>query len=119
MLRGGIQVKKTVVVGGAPGAGKTSLARQIADRFCRNSVAVGWLAIDEEPAGIDARRLQAIGVSRELAEEPDEPTIAFAETELGALPFEVFEDATLEDVFEANRAHEEFDINREHSGADY
>jgi len=64
-------------------------------------VAVAWLAIDEEPAGIDARRLQALGVHRDVAEEPDDTTVALAERELAHLPFEVFEDATVEDVFEA------------------
>lgn len=101
MLRGGIQVEKTIVVGGAPGAGKTSVARQIADHWCRHGVAVGWLAIDEEPAGIDARRLQSIGVPRALAEEPDEATIQLAEAELSGLPFHVFDELTVEDVFEA------------------
>jgi KaiC/GvpD/RAD55 family RecA-like ATPase len=101
MLRGGIQVEKTMVVGGAPGAGKTSVARQIADHWCRRGVAVGWLAIDEEPAGIDARRLQSIGVPRALAEEPDEATIRLADAELSELPFHVFDELMVEDVFEA------------------
>jgi hypothetical protein len=101
-LRGGFRAEKILVVGGAPGAGKTSLVRQLADSVARVGAAVGWLAADEEPAGIDARRLQALGVPRHLAEKPDDATIALAERELAALPFEVFDSAdgwTVDHVF--------------------
>lgn len=91
-MRGGLRLGKLTVIGGAPKAGKTSLIRQIADGLCRHpGVAVGWLAIDEEPAGIDARRLQAIGIHRDRAERPDAETLARAAGELMPLAFEVFD----------------------------
>jgi hypothetical protein len=101
-LRGGLRPEKVVVVGGAPGAGKTSLARQVADHMVRNGVAVGWLASDEEPSAVDVRRLQAIGVPREVAEQPGDAVLERAERELAPLPFEVFDSGdgwTLERVF--------------------
>lgn len=101
-LRGGLRAEKVLIVGGAPGAGKTSLVRQVADHLSRNAVAVAWIASDEEPSAIDVRRLQAIGVPREVAEQPGEAVLERAARELAPLPFEVFDAAegwTLERVF--------------------
>src|SRR5690606_26432372 len=61
-LRGGLRLEKVMVIGGAPGAGKTSLGAQMARHWARNGLAVAWVAIDEETAGIDARNLQSVGV---------------------------------------------------------
>ncbi len=99
-LRGGLRSEKVVIVGGAPGAGKTSKCAQIARHWARNGVAVAWVAIDEETAGIDARNLQSIGVAREKAEEPDEDTVRLAEAEFGHLPLHPFDDCAIEDAFE-------------------
>lgn len=90
-LRGGMREEKVMIIGGAPGAGKTSLARQIADYMARTGVVVGWLASDEEPEDIDMRRLQAIGVPRHVAEQPDEATLQLAARELQGLPFVMFD----------------------------
>jgi hypothetical protein len=92
-LRGGMRVEKVMIVGGAPGAGKTALLRQVADFMCRTGVCVGWLAGDEEPSAIDGRRLQAIGVRREVAEQPDEPTLNLAAQVLAPLPFMIYDAA--------------------------
>jgi len=92
-LRGGLRAEKIIVVGGAPGAGKTSLARQIADYMCRHGVAIAWLAADEEPTAIDARRMQAIGIPRHVAEQPDAFTIADALEKLEPLPFVIYDAA--------------------------
>ena len=67
-LRGGLRPRKMVIIGGAPGAGKTSYCRHLADNLCANGAAVAWLASDEEGVGIQIRRAQAIGLSREDAE---------------------------------------------------
>lgn len=101
-LRGGMRTEKVLIAGGSPGAGKTALLRQIADHMCRNGVAIGWLAADEEPTAIDGRRLQAIGVPRAFAEQPDEFTLERAARELSPLPFVVYDAAevwTVERVF--------------------
>jgi replicative DNA helicase len=99
-LRGGLRPGNLVVLGGPPGSGKTTLAANIAAHLSRSGVAVGWLAVDEECSGIDVRRLQAIGVSREQAEQPDDATIEHADEQLGRLPFEMFDqDHTVESLF--------------------
>lgn len=102
-LRGGLRDEKLLILGGAPGAGKTSLARQIGDNLARAGVAVGWLAADEETAGIDVRRMQALGISREEAEMPSDETIARITLALEPLPFVIYdiaEDWTVEAVIE-------------------
>lgn len=90
-LRGGLREEKLMIVGGAPGAGKTALVRQVGDYMCRTGVAVGWLASDEEPSAIDGRRLQAIGVPRATAEQPDEATLELAAKVLSPLPFVIYD----------------------------
>jgi len=92
-LRGGMRAEKIMVIGGAPGAGKTSLARQVADHMARHGVAIAWLAADEEPTAIDARRMQAIGVPRHVAEQPDAATIAVVLQQLDGLPFVIYDAA--------------------------
>lgn len=102
-LRGGIREGEVMVIGGAPGAGKSTLALQIARNFARRGVVVGWLAVDESPAGLDARNLQAeLGVTREEAEKPCEDTIRRALARMSELDFPLYiydADATVEDVF--------------------
>jgi RecA/RadA recombinase len=90
-MRGGLPVEKVMGICGAPNAGKTSVACQIADRYSRTDVAVGWCCYDGSASEVDARRLQALGVLRQDAENPNEATIAFAERELGSLPFEMYD----------------------------
>jgi hypothetical protein len=91
--RGGLRAEKMVVLGGAPGAGKTSLMRQIADYMSRDGVAVGWFAADEEPVGIDIRRVQALGVPRDEAERPSDATLERVRLALVPLPFEIYDTA--------------------------
>lgn len=67
---GGFVPGRTVVMDGAPDAGKTALAAQLADTLARSGkVAVGILAIDEEPDGIVTRLAQRLGHSRRRCEE--------------------------------------------------
>jgi replicative DNA helicase len=56
---------------GAPDAGKTALAVQIADRFLARDILVGFLAIDEEPGDILMRFLQRRGFARWQCEQRD------------------------------------------------
>lgn len=99
-LRGGIREGEVMVIGGAPGAGKSTLALQIARNFAACGIIVGWLAVDEAPAGLDTRNMQAIlGVPRELAEKPDDATMQRALRLMRDLPFWPYDaDATVEDV---------------------
>ena len=90
-LRGGLRDEKGIVLGGAPGAGKTSLMRQIADHICRQGAAVCWFAADEEPVGIDVRRVQALGFSRAEAERPSDATLERVAVALAPLPFEIYD----------------------------
>lgn len=96
MTRGGLREGDVAVLGGAPGAGKSTLSAQIARHYARSGLAVLYLAIDEAPSGIDARNLQSIGVPRDVAEEPDAGTIERAAAELGPLPLEVVDGRTVE-----------------------
>lgn len=61
--RGGIPAPRFVVLGGAPGAGKTSLAVYLAARWAREGHHVGILAVDEGPEGIIMRLAQMDGLS--------------------------------------------------------
>lgn len=90
-LRGGLRDEKGVVLGGAPGAGKTSVLRQMGDNICRQGVAVGWFAADEEPVGVDIRRMQAIGISRDEAERPSDETFARVAAAIAPLPFVIYD----------------------------
>jgi KaiC/GvpD/RAD55 family RecA-like ATPase len=70
--RGGIPpTGKLIVIGGAPGAGKTSLACQEGFRWARAGVPVAFLASDEDADGIEVRIGQSLGISRTLLEEAD------------------------------------------------
>lgn len=53
---------------GAPDAGKTALLVQVGELFARRGVAVGLLAIDEEPADVAMRLAQRLGFTREECE---------------------------------------------------
>lgn len=57
------------IASGAPDAGKTALLVQIADTYARRRVAVGLLAIDEEPGDLTMRFAQRAGYSRLECEE--------------------------------------------------
>ena len=100
MLRGGLRMEKLLVLGGAPGAGKTTLMLQIARNMARAGVAVAFVASDEEASGLDSRNLQSVGIGRDDAEDPTPATIDKAVAELGDLPLLILEDCTVEDAFD-------------------
>ena len=62
--RGGIGPGKIIAVGGAPGAGKTSLFMNQARVWAREGVLVGILAADEDADGLLIRIGQQIGIDR-------------------------------------------------------
>lgn len=62
--RGGIGPGKIIAVGGAPGAGKTSLFMNQALAWARAGVLVGILAADEDADGLLIRIGQQLGIDR-------------------------------------------------------
>jgi KaiC/GvpD/RAD55 family RecA-like ATPase len=94
-LRGGLLPGKLMIVAGPPGSFKTGLLAQIGRAMAHGDVAVAILCADEEPAAVDVRNLQSIGVSREEAEAPSEETMDAAEREFGALPLEVLDGGSI------------------------
>ncbi len=100
-LHGGMRIRKLFGIGGAPGSWKTSFLVQIGDHLCAQSgIAVAWVAYDECAEEILSRRLQARGVERFKAENPDEETLMVAR-ELDELPFHVFEHKPFDEVIES------------------
>ncbi|HVU02297.1 MAG TPA: DnaB-like helicase N-terminal domain-containing protein [Polyangiaceae bacterium] len=82
---GGLTPGSLTVVGGAPGAGKTTLCVQLALAAARDGASVRWLAYDEAERAIISRLLQMVGVARAHADCPDEPALHRLATELGSL----------------------------------
>lgn len=69
--RGGLMLRKLVAIGGAPGAGKTALAIQLAYRWLSEGIHVGVLAADEDADALLIRFGQLAGLNRELLEDGD------------------------------------------------
>lgn len=77
--RGGIPLGKRVVIGGAPGAGKTTLVTQWARALAVQGCRVLILATDESADAIAIRLGQHVGCSRDLLEQGDPATISRAQ----------------------------------------
>lgn len=69
--RGGILARKAVVIGGAPGAGKTAMSVQLASRWLSRDVVTAFLAADEDADALLIRFGQLAGLSRERLEAGD------------------------------------------------
>lgn len=82
--RGGLPTRRLVVVGGAPGAGKTSLATVWAWQWAKHGIPVGVLAVDEGPEGTIARIAQLEGIAPERIEERDPSALEQLATVLDA-----------------------------------
>ena len=67
--RGGVRTGTVVVIGGAPGAGKTTSVVQMGLEWARNRVHVAILAADEDADGLLIRVGQMLGLARENLEE--------------------------------------------------
>lgn len=101
-LRGkGVRAGEIVIVGGQPGAGKTTALLDMADSLAVAGHPVVWAACDEGPEGIDTRRLQLRGADRDAAEAgiPDAAVIA-AMAAADAVPFALIDQPTLEQAAE-------------------
>lgn len=73
--RGGVPTRRLVVVGGAPGAGKTTLVTNWAWRWSKLGIPVAVLAIDEDAVGFLMRTAQMESIHPELVEERDPHTL--------------------------------------------
>ncbi len=81
-------------VAGAPDAGKTALAMQVADVYARRGIAVGVLAVDEEPSDITMRLMQRAGWSRGDCERREHRMlVAMEASTVAELPIRMY-DAT-------------------------
>lgn len=76
-LRGGFPLARTAVVGGAPGAGKTTFLLDVAMRWAeRGDVLVGFLASDEAATDLMVRIGQRWGFLRDKLESRDPDEVA-------------------------------------------
>jgi KaiC/GvpD/RAD55 family RecA-like ATPase len=67
--RGGLPARRLVVFGGAPGAGKTSLATYLGWNWAKAGTPVAFLAVDEGPEGVLMRIAQLEGINPDRIEE--------------------------------------------------
>ncbi len=83
---------------GAPDAGKTALALQLAHLMAKRGVAVGILAVDEEPGDLVMRLGQRMGIPRRACEERDPTDLDLLREKLGDLPIRFYggDGATIE-----------------------
>lgn len=107
--RGGAHAGLVWVLGGAPGAGKTTLAVQLAHRWAEQGVAVSYLAADEASEGIIIRLGQQHGLQRGWLEQGLPGVKNTLAAHLDGLPLAVLdpdedEGVTIEAAAEALRA---------------
>lgn len=90
ILRGGFRQGTRAVIGGAPGASKTSLVAKMSHDWLRAGVPVFFLAADEDRDLILVRFGQHIGISRNRldSDSPDPEAVEELAAHLAALPFE-------------------------------
>jgi KaiC/GvpD/RAD55 family RecA-like ATPase len=87
--RGGLPCPRLVVFGGAPGAGKTSLATWLGWQWAKQGVPVAMLAVDEGPEGAVMRMAQMEGFSVDRIEERNPDTLERLATKLDGLPMTI------------------------------
>ena len=78
-------------VAGAPDAGKTALLIQVVHAALLRGVAVGLLAVDEDPDDIVTRFAQRGGHSRKNCEVRDPDVVLEIRKELGKLPLRIYD----------------------------
>lgn len=91
MTGGGLVLGSRVYIVGAPDAGKTALAVQLADVYLRHGVPCGFLGIDEEPVDLVTRFLQRRGITRQECEERAPETLSRGRAEMALLPLRVYD----------------------------
>lgn len=84
--RGGAPAGLLWVIGGAPGAGKTTFAVHLAHAWAQQSIPVGYIAGDEPREGVLIRLGQQIGLDRTFLEEGRPVPLGDLEKHLATLP---------------------------------
>lgn len=102
--RGGLRPGKFVVLAGAPGAGKTSLAVQVARHYARAGYPVGILASDEAADGLLVRWGQQEALARDQLEQGVHAARLYLAKQLAGLPLVLVDadesEACVEDLVE-------------------
>jgi 5S rRNA maturation endonuclease (ribonuclease M5)/archaellum biogenesis ATPase FlaH len=88
-MRGGLPAQRLVVVGGAPGVGKTGVVTRLGYQWARSGVPVGMLCADEGPEGIVDRVALYLACKRELLDAGDVTEWARLATEVQNLPLDL------------------------------
>lgn len=97
--RGGLPMRRLVVVGGAPGAGKTTLVNDVAYRAALLGIFVLIHAVDEGPEGVVYRIAQNAGFDAAKLEEGDVEEWKAAIAKLQELRISIEDDSkTIEEV---------------------
>lgn len=86
MTGGGPVLGTRIYCNGAPNAGKTALAVQVADTWSQFGLVVGILGIDEEPDDLLQRFLQRRGWPRQATEQRDPVELDRMERQVAELP---------------------------------
>lgn len=94
MTGGGLVLGSRVYMLGAPNAGKTALAVQIADTYMAKGIDCALLGVDEEPSDLAMRMMQRRGFTREQVEHRVPAVIAAARAAFGSLPLLLFDGST-------------------------
>jgi hypothetical protein len=84
--RGGAPAGLLWVIGGAPGAGKTTFAVHLAHAWAQQGIPVGYIAGDEPREGVLIRLGQQIGLDRTFLEEGRPVPLGDLEKHLATLP---------------------------------
>ncbi|CAG0978919.1 hypothetical protein PLCT2_01787 [Planctomycetaceae bacterium] len=95
---GGIKLASLSTMLGPPGAGKTTLLVQVMLNMMQRGIACGWVAIDEDPASILLRLMQAVGIPADEAKKPSTATVERTLELLSTLPFLIYDQGPIEDT---------------------
>ncbi len=103
--RGGLPTPRLVVVGGAPGAGKTTLATYLGWSWAKAGIPVTMLAVDEGPDGVHLRVAQLEGLDVERIEARDADEIERLAAILEAAPLATLDALDAAGTVEGAAAH--------------
>lgn len=90
--RGGLVCPRVVVVGGAPGAGKTSIVIDWGHRWAAAGIPVVALAVDEGVEGYESRLGLRLNLDQDALDRNDSDALGKLARHLESLPFEVVDE---------------------------